>query len=569
MSDQERVSEEQISDADLAFARQLYFAALRLEKAGRPASKLALLDRICRDVPTWPYHKARLATAMGLPDLDLAERLLAEIDASPALTQAADQQWLDLRRLILRRRPVIASRVIAELSAKNPPQYEPIKGRILYFLHNSLPYSSGGYATRGHGMLQGMRSIGYDMICVTRPGFPVDTTDIKSEEVAPLDIVDGIPYHRITAPDRKTSAGHNYIMGAVEQIERVLREFRPELVIAASNHLTSLPPQIAAARLGIPFIYEVRGFWEITRASREPEFLETEIFATLSRLEAISAQGADHVFTLTGGMRDELIARGVDAGKITLLPNSCVPEKFPPQPRDQAIAAKLNIPADVPVIGYIGSFVQYEGLDDLTQAAAILKGRGLEFRLLLVGNENVSGQSKGPITAAIEAAADEGGLTDWLIMPGRIPHEEVAAHYSLIDIAPFPRKPQLVTEMVSPMKPLEAMAMEKAVVASSVHALTEMVRDGETGLLFEKGNVEALADTLERLIKDPALRQRLGAAGRQWVETERTWPLTAEAANVEIQRVLAARHSEDQAEQTGYVNERLTARSREAIDTTA
>ena len=163
----------------------------------------------------------------------------------------------------------------------------------------------------------------------------------------------------------------------------------------------------------------------------------------------------------------------------------------------------------------------------------------------------MSGQSKGPITAAIEAAADEGGLTDWLIMPGRIPHEEVAAHYSLIDIAPFPRKPQLVTEMVSPMKPLEAMAMEKAVVASSVHALTEMVRDGETGLLFEKGNVEALADTLERLIKDPALRQRLGAAGRQWVETERTWPLTAEAANVEIQRVLAARHSEDQAEQTG------------------
>ena len=209
-------------------------------------------------------------------------------------------------------------------------------------------------------------------------------------------------------------------------------------------------------------------------------------------------------------MRDELIARGVDAGKITLLPNSCVPEKFPPQPRDQALAAKLNIPADVPVIGYIGSFVQYEGLDNLTQAAAILKGRGLEFRLLLVGNENVSGQSKGPITAAIEAAADEGGLTDWLIMPGRIPHEEVAAHYSLIDIAPFPRKPQLVTEMVSPMKPLEAMAMEKAVVASSVHALTEMVRDGETGLLFEKGNVEALADTLERLIKDPALRQRLG-----------------------------------------------------------
>lgn len=535
MSDQQRNPK----DAK-AFARNLFFAAQRLEQLGRPASKLTLLDRICSEVNTWPYQKVRLGTAMALREWDTAEDIIADIEATlPPAT--IDTAWLEARRLAMSRRAIDEPRLLAELSVKKAPQYEPIKGRILYFLHNSLPYSSGGYATRGHGMLQGMRAIGYDMICVTRPGFPVDTLSIDAADVPPLDMIDDVPYHRITSPSRRSTTGHGYIMGAAAQVEETLRKFRPEMVIAASNHLTSLPPQLAAARLGIPFIYEVRGFWEVTRVSREPEFLETENYAKLVSLETLSAQAADHVFTLTGGMRDELVRRGVSADKITLLPNSCAPEKFPPQPRDQALAAALGIPAGVPVIGYIGSFVQYEGLDHLAQAAAILKARGIEFRLLLVGNENVSSQEKGPITAAIEAAAAEGGLSDWLIMPGRIPHEDVAAHYSLIDIAPFPRKPQPVTEMVSPMKPLEAMSMQKAVVASSVHALTEMVQDGETGLLFEKGNVEALADTLHRLIEDPALRQRLGVNGRAWVEAERTWPMTAGRADVEIQRILAER----------------------------
>ena len=331
------------------------------------------------------------------------------------------------------------------------------------------------------------------------------------------------------------------MLSAAEKIEDRLRELRPELVIAASNHLTSLPAQIAAARQGTPFIYEVRGFWEITRASREPEYLDTEAYSVQARLEAISADSADHVFTLTGGMREELIRRGVSGAKVTLLPNSCLPEQFLPQPRDRQLAEALNIPEDVPVIGYIGSFVQYEGLDDLARAAAILKGRGVEFRLLLVGNENVSRQEKGPITAMIEAVATESGLADWLIMPGRVPHDQVAMYYSLIDIAPFPRKPQLVTEMVSPMKPLEAMAMQKAVAASSVAALAEMIRDGETGLIFEKGNPGALADVLQRLIEDPELREKLGRNGRTWVETERSWPQTAVLAQNEITRVLASR----------------------------
>jgi glycosyltransferase involved in cell wall biosynthesis len=287
--------------------------------------------------------------------------------------------------------------------------------------------------------------------------------------------------------------------------------------------MTALPVLIAARRLGLPFVYEVRGFWEVTRQSREPGFESTSAYRLYERMETGAAKHADHVFTLTGPMRDELVRRGVDPWTISLLPNSCDPERFTPRDRDVALAARLGIPASAPVIGYIGTFVQYEGLDDLVAACVLLRRRGRDFRLMLIGNENVSGTDKGPITAEIERIAAETGLTDRLIMPGRVPHEEVAAYYSLIDIAPFPRKPQPVTEMVSPMKPLEALAMEKAVVVSSVAALVEMIAHEETGLVFAKGDIASLADVLDRLIGDPGLRARLGRNGRDWVVRRRTW----------------------------------------------
>ena len=174
------------------FARGLDIAAQRLEQLGRPASKLAILDRICRDHDHWPYQKQRLATAIDLRAFDTAEAILNEIEHTTQV-DPAEERWLDARRRQISNRPIVESRLLAELAVQNPPQYEPVKGRILYVLHNSLPYSSGGYATRAHGLLQGMRQIGYDMICVTRPGFPNDSIAITPEDMSPLDHIDGVP----------------------------------------------------------------------------------------------------------------------------------------------------------------------------------------------------------------------------------------------------------------------------------------------------------------------------------------------------------------------------------------
>ena len=462
--------------------------------------------------------------ALRLRDKEFGKECLQFLTA---LEDPALKSWLKGKREKLEGITTIIPQLVELISnAENITRnLQSNKNRVCYCLHNSLPYSSNGYATRAHGVSQGLQKNGMDVICLTRPGFPNDISTVDTE-YQELNEVDGVQYFHLRKPSRRDHGLYDYIKLASAAYEKQFIRHRPSSVLAASNHVNAIPAMIAAKRLGIPFFYEVRGFWEITRMSREPEFEKTSMFRDMVELEIFVAMNSNHLFTLTHAMKEELEKRGVETHKISLVPNSCDPTRFTRMMRDRPLSQRYKIPEETPVIGYVGSFVQYEGLDDLVKACVLLKQRGRQFKLLLVGNENVSGRERGPVTDGIIRIATQQGLMDDIIMPGRVPHEEVEAYYSLIDIAPFPRKPQPVTEMVSPMKPLEALAMEKAVVASSVRALSEMIQDGKTGLLFQKGNVEALANTLEKLICDPEMRTRLGKAGRKWVESERNWNTT-------------------------------------------
>lgn len=395
-------------------------------------------------------------------------------------------------------------------------------GTLLYVLNYSLPQTSNGYTTRAQGLARGMRDAGIRVHCLTRPGFPVDV----DAPFVPSNNVDGIEYRHIQGPVLQRGAPlPEYMLGAADKIEAEIRKLRPQAIMAASNQNTALPALIAARRCGVPFWYEVRGFWEMSRLSKEPEIERTFNYHFQRALDSMTARAADRVFTLTGPMREELVERGVERGRIALLPNSVDTIRFLPRPSDTLLAAELGIPASVPVIGYVGSFVQYEGLQDLVRACAALRQRGFDFRLLIVGNDAATG--RGPITEELAQIAVGLNLTDWLILPGRVPHEEVERYYSLIDIAPFPRRPEKVTEIVSPLKPLEALAMGKAIVVPSLAVMNELVQHNHTGLIYEKGNIAALEATLGQLISDPALRERLGKSGRQWIEAERSWQKTA------------------------------------------
>jgi len=409
--------------------------------------------------------------------------------------------------------------------------YDPLKGKICYVIHNSLPYSSGGYATRGHGLLAGLLDQDIDIYALTRPGYPHDISTISVKDVPEQDNIDGVIYKRLYSPSRRDYSKYEYILNSVKSYKQAFLADRPELIISASNHLDGLPAMFAARELGIPFIYEIRGFWEVTRLSKYPEFAQDPMFEVEKKLESLTANHADYIFTLTQGMIDELNHRGVKTeDKVTLLPNSCDVTRFNPQSKDPTLASELNIPLTVPVIGYVGTLVSYEGLDDLATACGRLKEKGYEFRLLIVGNENATGSDKGGIVNQVTQIATENYFNDWLIMPGRVPFEDVERYYSLIDIAPFPRKAWPVCEMVPPMKTLEALSMKKAVLVSSNKALTEMITHDVNGRIFERGNVDDLVLQLQYMFDHPEKWSAYGEAGREFVEQERTWERTAEKA---------------------------------------
>ncbi len=396
---------------------------------------------------------------------------------------------------------------------------------ICYVLHNSLPYASGGYAARTHGVATGLQFNGYHVAALTRPGFPIDTH--KGLDVSSLSLIDrvgDVDYHRIAEPLRTGTSLRNYVEQAANQLEHKLIELNPQYVMAASfAQWSGLPALIAARRLGIPFFYEVRGFSEVTKESQNSSYHGSEKYKFLVDIEHLVCRNADHVFTLTKAMKQELAGRGLDPVCISLVPNSCDVERFVPRDKDYSLLEKLRIPQDAVVIGYIGTFVDYEGLDDLVMAVSHLRNKNRNFRLLLVGGENVNDNSVGPISKAITDRIKRERLEEFVIRTGRVPHHEIEAYYSIIDIAPFPRKPWKVCEMVSPMKPLEAMAMEKAVLVSSVGALAEMVQHNHTGLIFDKGSVESLSSALDQLVSDASLRTLLGREARKWVSKERTW----------------------------------------------
>ena len=398
---------------------------------------------------------------------------------------------------------------------------EPIlpdeRGRVLHLLTNSLPATQSGYTLRSASVMAAFAAIGFEPHVATRAGYPSSVMKLGAPE---QEEVDGIDYRRIE-PDGGLLVGVALARRTAEGIDRLVTELAPVAIHTTTNHLNSRIAHAVARRRGIPVVYEVRGFIEETFASRfGPGGEQTERYRRERDAETAAMLRADAVATLSETMRTEMIARGVPPEKIVVVPNAVDIEDFTARPRDEAIAAEIGIAPDETVVGYISSIVGYEGIRYLVDAVAELRRRGrAKVRLLIVGD--------GVVRPELERQAAELGLDD-AIFTGRVPHEAVKRYYSLIDVFVVPRTADRVCQLVTPMKPYEAMAMERAIVVSDVAALREIITDGETGRVFRAEDPIALADVVETLIDDPAERQRLGANARAWVSAHRTWTANAE-----------------------------------------
>lgn len=498
-------------------------ATLRVLLArGRSSHALARLSSLpTEEIPVASLRRA-IHRAFRQEKYRYAEQLLSHLSrAMPS------DPWVRDRRAFLRRVEAESERgrERAQLTREGYPfksfqvsTRHPNRRRALYLLHNSLPYNSAGYATRTHGLLRGLHSLGWEVSGVTRPGYPFDRqAEMDLTTVPSSDTIDGIKYHRLSQVYEKIPRSPlvPFIDVYTERLGKLIRAEKPFLIHAASNHWNGIAAVQAAREHGLPSIYEVRGLWEITRVSREPEWGGSAEYSFMSEMEAEAARNATRVIAITAALREEMISRGVDPGKIDLVPNGVEVDRFVPLPRDLQLAAALGVGDDEPVIGYVGSVLDYEGIDLLLESVARLVDRDRRFKVLIVGDGDYLPRAK--------AIAARLFLNDYVIFTGRVPHGEVEKYYSLVDIAPLPRLPLPVCEMVSPLKPFEAMAMGKAVVASDVAALAEIVTDGVNGRLHRKGDAASLARVMGELLDDIEAARELGRQSRSWVVENRSW----------------------------------------------
>lgn len=386
--------------------------------------------------------------------------------------------------------------------------------RVLHVLDHALPLQSG-YVFRSMGILAQQRRMGIETVQLVAP---------RQQAGPGSHEADGWTFHRTPAPtgalSRLPVLSYLAEMRATEaRIREIARAERVDLIHAHSPALNGWPAVRAGRALGLPVAYEVRAFWEDAAADlgrvREGDLR----YRATRALETWVMRRADAVTTLCQGTRDDIVGRGIPAGKVTIIPNAVDPAAFAgARVPDPALAARLGL-AGQTVLGFIGSFYHYEGLDLLVAALPAIAAAHPAVRLLLVGG--------GPEEARIAAAIEAAGLGPLVVRTGRVPHAEVGAYYDLVDVFVYPRRRMRLTDLVTPLKPIEAMASLRVVAASDVGGHREIVRDGETGFLFPADDPAALSRRLAEVLARRAEWPAITAAARGHVETERSWQASA------------------------------------------
>lgn len=378
--------------------------------------------------------------------------------------------------------------------------------KIVHVLNKSMP-EVNGYTIRSREIVVHQKKLGLKPVVVTKLGWPLNRKKTKIENI------DGIEYYRLyTQQDIRLNVVPltMYFEHYAEQFANLLMEIKPRIVHAASNFQNALPAIQAAKKLGIPTVYEVRGFWHDTTASKVKGFEHSERYRMHEEYEIYCCQLADKVVTISESLAQQLISLGVEKNKIFIVPNGVDADVFTPEERDEELMNLYDLHGKI-VYGFIGSVTKYEGLDFALKALKRLKQDGEDFHFLLVGD--------GPVVVELKELVQQLDIAEHVTFVGRVPHDEVKKYYSVIDVFPFPRINAKVCQLVTPLKPYEVMAMGKLVLVSDIPALKEMVIEGETGLIFEAENVESLYECMKKAQAD----LHIGIKSRKWVERERHW----------------------------------------------
>ena len=375
--------------------------------------------------------------------------------------------------------------------------------RILHVLDHSIPLHSG-YAFRTLAILREQRALGWETEHLTSAKHHLPGPAVEE--------VDGLVFHRTPG-----AVGNHLgvIYGLGRRLNALIPRLKPDVIHAHSPALTGVAAILAARRFGLPVVYEMRASWEDGAVEHGTARAGGLRYRVSRGLETWVLRRADAVTTICEGLRRDIVSRGIPEAKVTVIPNAVDPARFRTDGVPNAeLARRLGLEG-AEVVGFIGSFYRYEGLELLLQALPQMLRQRPSIRLLLVGG--------GYEEDALKLRAVERGIRDKVVFAGRVAHEEVQHYYNLVDVFAYPRRRTRLTELVTPLKPLEAMAQGRAVVASDVGGHRELIRDRETGRLFEAGNAVALANAVLGLLQDRDAAASMRARARRFVEAERSW----------------------------------------------
>lgn len=400
--------------------------------------------------------------------------------------------------------------------------------RILHVLDHSLPLHSG-YCFRTRAIMKSQLASGLEVAGVT--GVRQDQHGFEAS--GPLEQVDGLSFFRTLTDVHGPSPIREWreISVFADRIAEVVAEWQPDVLHAHSPVLTGLAALRVAQRTGLPLLYEIRAFWEDAAVGNGTGREGSPRYWLTRQLENHVIQSADAIAVICEGLKNDLVSRGTAREKITISPNGVDLSLFGKLPeKDAGLSAELGLDGKT-ILGFIGSFYDYEGIDDLIAAMPALLSSCPDAHLLLVGGGPMEKQLKAQVAGSTACAA--------ISFVGRVPHEEVDRYYGLMDIMVYPRKSMRLTDLVTPLKPLEAMAQGRLVAASDVGGHKELIADGKTGLLFPAGNPEKIAEKLSELIHSRTKWDQIIENAQKFVEADRNWSSNIFRYNPVYQKLIA------------------------------
>ncbi|MEM7662710.1 MAG: glycosyltransferase family 4 protein [Pseudomonadota bacterium] len=511
-------------------------ASIFAENLSSPLTTLTIpakLIRLLRDVRVVKqWRKVVLGLECGLPDdplrlLTPERQELAELKsvassilngrAPPAVTSAQPSRAVQAALV----RSDELEEIVRSGADWELPKAEVVNPvspkRVVMPLHACEQDIVNGYTRRSHELIQALQQTGWDISGAVRGERSTDVASTARQ------------YERVGTVPSDQQTHQDYVSRYAERLYQHFIKTRPAIVHAASNHVTGLAASIAAKRANLPLIYEIRGLWEETRRSVEPSYLNSLGYCAQQQLEIETAKRADHLLVNGRPLAELFSQRGIAEDKITVVPNGCASELNLEKERQKALQNHLSLSGE-PVIGFVGSLTSYEGLELVFEALSGL--RTLPFQLLIVGD--------GPARMPLQDKARALRLSDKIHWMGRVSPSEATAAYGLIDIAPFVRSDTPVTRLTPPLKPLDAMLSNTAMLLSDLPPLAEFAEDGRA-LLVPPGDVSTIRKALKLLITDADAREAMAEKAKQWVLKNRQWTTIAKTIDGAYKTVLAQR----------------------------